>query len=466
MSETTRVESDSMGEVALPAEALYGAQTARAAANFPVSGRPMPPVFIKAVAAIKQAAAEVNGELGLLDERRVGWIATAAAEIIDDRWADQFPVDVFQTGSGTSTNMNVNEVIANRAIQLAGGAVGSRNPVHPNDHVNMGQSSNDVIPSALHVAAASEIRHWLLGELHDLARVLMERACDFDGIVKIGRTHLQDAVPVRLGQEFSGYATAVRRAIERLDRAADDLCELPIGGTAVGTGLNTHPQFASGVCSRLGEMFEMPFREASDHFAAQSNLDAVVAAAGALKGAALTLGKIASDIRLLASGPRCGIGELELPAIQPGSSIMPGKVNPVICESVVQVACQIVGCEAAVAAGATGGVGSILELNMAMPVIAVNLLDAIVLLANVAEVFRVKCLEGLKADARRCGELVERSLALCTALATAIGYDAAAAVAKEAYATGQTVRQVARARQVLPDAELDRLLDPRGQTGA
>lgn len=465
MSETTRMESDSMGEVAVPAEALYGAQTVRAVANFPISGRPMPSVFIKALAAIKHAAAEVNGELGLLDAQRVRWITTAAAEIIGDASADQFPVDVFQTGSGTSTNMNVNEVIANRAIQLAGAAVGSKDPVHPNDHVNLGQSSNDVIPTAIHVAAASEIRHWLLGELHDLARVLMEKACEFDGIVKIGRTHLQDAVPIRLGQEFSGYATAVRRAIERLDRAADDLCELPIGGTAVGTGLNAHPRFAAGVCGKLGEMFEMPFREASDHFAAQGNPDAVVAAAGALKGAALTLGKIASDIRLLASGPRCGLGELELPSIQPGSSIMPGKVNPVICESVVQVACQIVGCEAAVAAGATGGVGSILELNMALPVITVNLLESIVLLANVAEAFRAKCLEGLTANAERCGELVERSLAMCTALATAIGYDAAASIAKEAFATGRTVREVAREKKVLPEAELERLLDPRGQTG-
>jgi len=466
VSETTRMESDSMGEVAIAAEALYGAQTARAVANFPISGRPMPSVFIKAVAAIKHAAAEVNGELGLLDAERVAWIPAAAAEIVGDAWADQFPVDVFQTGSGTSTNMNVNEVIANRAIQLAGGTVGTREPVHPNDHVNLGQSSNDVIPTALHVAAASEIRHWLLGVLHDLARTLTEKAVALDGIVKIGRTHLQDAVPIRLGQEFGGYATAVRRAIERLDRAADDLCELPIGGTAVGTGLNTHPWFAAGVCAKLGEMFEMPFREASDHVAAQSHLDAVLAAAGALKGAALTLGKIASDIRLLASGPRCGLGELQLPAVQPGSSIMPGKVNPVICESVVQVACQVVGCEAAVAAGATGGVGSILELNVAMPVIAVNLLESIVLLANVAEAFGGKCLEHLTADADRCGELVEHSLAMCTALATAIGYDAAAAIAKEAFDSGRTVREVAREKKVLPEAELDRLLDPRGQTGA
>jgi fumarate hydratase class II len=309
------------------------------------------------------------------------------------------------------------------------------------------------------------MHHWLIPELNQLAEVLNAKAAEFDAVVKIGRTHLQDAVPLRLGQEFSGYAAAVTNNIVRLQQAVDGLCELPIGGTAVGTGLNTHADFASGVCRELAAMFELPFEEAANHFAAQSNLDAIVAAAGALKNTALTLGKIASDIRLLASGPRCGIGELDLPAIQPGSSIMPGKVNPVMCESVVQVACQVVGYDAAITAGATGGVGSILELNVAMPMIAVNLLDAITLVANVAEAFRTKCLDGLTANADRCGEFVEQSLAMCTALATEIGYDAAATIAKEAYATGRTIREVAQEKDVLPAEELERLLDPRGQTG-
>jgi len=461
----TRTETDSLGEMSVPADALFGAQTARAVVNFPVSGREMPPVLISAVAAVKHAAALTNGELGLLDADRVKWISAAAEEVMNGTWIDQFPVDVFQTGSGTSTHMNVNEVIANRAIQLAGGEVGSKDPVHPNDHVNLGQSSNDVIPTAIHVAAASEIHHGLIGSLYDLAEVLRAKAEQFDAVVKIGRTHLQDAVPVRLGQEFSGYAAAVSNSIARLDEVVEGLCELPIGGTAVGTGLNTHADFAAGVCRELAAMYELPFREAPNHFAAQSNLDTVVAAAGALKNVALTLGKIASDIRLLASGPRCGIGELDLPAVQPGSSIMPGKVNPVICESVVQVACQVIGCEAAITAGATGGVGSILELNVAMPMIAANLEDSIVLLTNVAEVFRTHCLEGLTANAERCGELVERSLAMGTALTAAIGYDAAAAIAKQAYETGRTVRQVAEQNKVLPPEELERLLDPRGQTG-
>ncbi len=467
MTETneTRMEKDSLGEMPVPAEALYGAQTARAEANFPISGREMPPAFLSALAAIKHAAAEANGELGLLDAERVGWITSAAEEVIDGTLADHFPVDVFQTGSGTSTNMNMNEVISNRAIQLAGGVVGSKDPVHPNDHVNMGQSSNDVIPTAMHVAAATEIRHWLLPQLAELADTLAEKAGAFDDVVKIGRTHLQDAVPVRLGQEFAGYAAAVSDCMTRLERAVDELSDLPIGGTAVGTGLNTHPNFAAIVCQKLTEAYEVPFSETDNHFAAQSNPAVVAATGGTLKTTALVLGKIASDIRLLASGPRCGIGELAMPSIQPGSSIMPGKVNPVICESVIQVACQVVGCEAAIAAGATGGVGSILELNMAMPMMAVNLLDSIVLLTNVAEVFRTKCLDGLEANADRCGELVEQSLAMCTPLAAAIGYDAAADIAKEAYASGRTVREVALAMGVLEREEIERLLDARGQTG-
>jgi fumarate hydratase class II len=460
-----RKERDSLGEVSVPAGALYGAQTARAIQNFPISGRAMPRVFISAVAAIKHAAAQTNGELGLLDGRRVEWIIAAAEEVMDGKWDDQFPVDVFQTGSGTSTNMNVNEVIANRAIQLAGGELGSKTPVHPNDHVNLGQSSNDVIPSAMHISASVEMHYWLLPELRRLADALAAKARQFDAVVKIGRTHLQDAVPIRLGQEFGGYAAAVDKSIERLIHDLSNLAELAIGGTAVGTGLNTHERFAAGVCRRLSEGFEIAFREAADHFAAQSILDTVAATAGDVKTAALTLGKIASDIRLLASGPRCGLGELVLPAIQPGSSIMPGKINPVICESVIQVACQILGIEAAISAGAMGGVGSIFELNMCMPMIAVNLLDSIALLSAAAEAFRTRCIDGLQANAARCSDLVEHSLAMCTVLAAQVGYDAAAEIAKTAFATGKTVRQVAMEKKVLPAEKLNELLDPMRQTG-
>ena len=460
-----RIETDSLGEVSVDTDALYGAQTVRAVENFPISGRGMPETFISVVAAIKHAAADTNRQLGLLPEPLAEWIKQAAEEINAGKWADQFPVDIFQTGSGTSTNMNVNEVIANRAIQLAGGEVGSKDPIHPNDHVNMGQSSNDVIPSAMHVSAAVQIDRWLLPELLRLAEVLEAKADEFDDVVKVGRTHLQDAVPVRLSQELRGYAAGLRNGIGRLEMAMATLEELAIGGTAVGTGLNTHPDFGQGVCTRLAEGFEIDFRPADNHFSAQSNLDAVVGTAGALKATALTLGKIAGDIRLLASGPRCGLGELKLPAIQPGSSIMPGKVNPVICESVIQVACQVVGNEAAITAGATGGVGAILELNMAMPMIAVNLLESIVLLTNVAEVFREKCIEGMSANVGRCDDLVEQSLAMCTPLAKAIGYDAAADIAKESYRTGKTVRQVALESKVLPADLLQELLDPRRQTG-
>jgi len=458
-----RIETDSLGEVPVPADALYGAQTVRAIENFPISGREMPQPVIAALAAIKQAAAAVNCKLGLLDEDIAKYIGEAAEEILTGHWEDQFPVDVFQTGSGTSTNMNVNEVIANRAIQLAGGEAGSKTPVHPNDHVNLGQSSNDVIPSAMQVAAAVQIHHWLVPELRDLTDALAAKADEFKDVIKIGRTHLQDAVPVSLGQEFTGYAAALERTTDRLEGCLESLCELPLGGTAVGTGLNTHPRFAVGVCQRLSEGFEMAFREAGEHFSAQSCPQAVVAVAAALKGAAIAMGKIASDIRLLASGPRCGLGELNLPAVQPGSSIMPGKVNPVLCESVIQVACQITGCEAAIAAGATGGVGSILELNMAMPMMAANLLESITLLAGAAEAFRTKCIEGITANVDRCGELVEQSLAMCTALAKAIGYDAAADIAKQAYAQVKTVRQVAEEKKVLPAEQLRKLLDPRRQ---
>ena len=459
----TRIERDSLGEVEVPADALYGAQTARAVANFPVSGWTMPREFLAAMGMIKAAAAAVHGTAGRLPADVAEAIVRAAEDVAANRLDAHFPVDVFQTGSGTSTNMNANEVIARRATQLLGEGAAA---VHPNDHVNMGQSSNDVIPTALHVAAALAITRDLLPALAELREGLTEKARAFDAVVKIGRTHLMDAVPVRLGQEFAGYEAQVAEAVAVLHFAVQRLCELPLGGTAVGTGLNAPEGFAAAVCEALADKARLPFREASNHFAASGARDAALLASAALRSTGLALGKVASDIRLLGSGPRCGLGELLLPAVQPGSSIMPGKVNPVICESVIQVACQVVGNDAAVAAGATGGVGSILELNLAMPLIAANLLCSIRLLARVARVFTERCVRGLAVDEARCRELVERSLAMVTVLAPRIGYDAAAEIAKEAHRSGRTVREVCQAGQVLPPEELDELLDARRQTGA
>ncbi len=464
----TRTERDSLGEMQVPADALYGAQTQRAVENFPISGWPMPREFIAAMGMIKAASAAVHHQAGRLEPRIAAAIIAAAGEVAEGKLGGHFPVDTFQTGSGTSTNMNANEVIANRAMQIlgAGGQGAASERIHPNDHVNLGQSSNDVIPTALHLSAAMAIRRELLPALSALSAMLREKAQRFDGIVKIGRTHLMDAVPVRLGQEFSGYAAQIDGAMEILALALGRLCELPLGGTAVGTGLNAPEGFAGSVCAVLGETLGLPFREASNHFAASGARDAALLASAALRSTALAMGKIASDIRLMGSGPRCGLGELCLPAVQPGSSIMPGKVNPVICESVIQVACQVVGCDAAIAAGATGGVGSILDLNVAMPMIATNLLTAIRLLANVAKVFTRRCLAGLEANEIRCRELVERSLAMVTVLAPRIGYDAAAEIAKQAYQTGKTIHAICLEKAVLPAEELEALLDARRQTGA
>jgi fumarate hydratase class II len=388
-------------------------------------------------------------------------IDPAASEVVEGRLDGQFVVDVFQTGSGTSTNMNANEVIANRAIQILGGAMGSR-AVHPNDHVNMGQSSNDIIPAALHLAAALGIQNDLLPALDRLEEVLSEKARLFDGVMKIGRTHLQDATPVRLGQVFSGYAAQIRNSRTRVGQALEGLCELPIGGTAVGTGINTHPEFGARMAAQLAQETGLNLREAVNHFEAQASKDAVVQAAATLKTLAVTLTKIANDIRFLASGPRCGLGELELPATQPGSSITPGKVNPVICESVMQVAAYVVGADAAIAYGAA--ILSNFELSVAMPLMAHQLLESIRLLSNVLRVFVEKALEGLKANENRCEGLVEGSLAMCTSLAPLVGYDTAAAVAKEAHATGKTVREVARDKALLDAETLDRALDPRAMT--
>ncbi|MEJ2491246.1 MAG: class II fumarate hydratase [Desulfuromonadales bacterium] len=458
----TRTEQDSMGTMTVPAEALYGAQTARARDNFPISGIGFPRPFIKALGLIKEHAAKVNRELGLLDERIALAIMDAAEEVILGDLDDHFPLDVFQTGSGTSTNMNANEVIANRACQLLGEDLGSRT-VHPNDHVNYGQSSNDVIPTAMHLAAAVEIRDSLLPALNDLNKTLGAKAREFDDIVTIARTHLQDATPIRLGQIFGGYFRQVAIAAGELDRAVDGLCELPLGGTAVGTGLNTHPEFAQRVITGLAEVTGLSLREAKDHFAAQAGKEQVVATSGALKTTAVALFKIANDIRFLASGPRCGLGELQLPAVQPGSSIMPGKVNPVMAESLIQVCAQVIGNDAAIT---LGGLSGNFELNVMMPVMAHNLLQSIDLLTAAVEQFDARCLQGLAADRERCEGLIEQSLAMCTALAPAIGYDRAADIAKKAHASGKTVRDVARAEKVLSDEELDRLLDPRPMTDA
>ena len=460
----TRIERDTMGEMKVPVDALYGAQTARAAENFRVSSWPMPRQFIAALGMIKAAAAEVHKRAKRLDARLADAIIAAANEVAGNKLDEHFVVEVFQTGSGTSSNMNANEVIANRAAQILGRRVGEKS-VHPNDHVNMGQSSNDVIPSALHLSAALAIRDELLPALSSLHDCLADKARQFDAIVKVGRTHLMDAVPIRLGQEFSGYAAAIAAAIERLKVAMLGLCNLALGGTPVGTGLNAPEGYAREACRLLAQRTGLPVAEGANHFHDISTADTALAASAALRGAAIAMGKIASDIRLLGSGPRCGMGELILPAVQPGSSIMPAKVNPVICESVVQVACQVVGYDAAVTAAATGGVGSIFELNVGLPLIAYNLLTAVRLLSGAAKTFETKCLRGLAANEDRCRQLVEQSLMMVTVLAPRIGYDNAAAIAKEAHATGKTIRQLALEKNILPKDELKRLLDARSQTG-
>ena len=456
-----RIERDSMGEVAVPADAFYGAQTQRAVENFPISNLRFPREFIRAVGLVKLAAARANMDLGLLDKSIGNAIVSAARETADGKLDRHFVLDIFQTGSGTSTNMNANEVIRNRAMQMLGGNVGDKKPVHPNDHVNMGQSSNDVIPTAMHVAVLDSIEHRLIPALRKLQKALNLKAAEFDSVVKIGRTHLQDATPVRLGQEFGGYARQVRLGISRLEKLRETLGELPLGGTAVGTGINTHPKFAASAIRHLSKLTGLNLREAGDHFEAQSAKDSIVEASGTLKTIAVSLTKIASDIRLLASGPRCGIGEITLPETQPGSSIMPGKVNPVIAESVLMAAAQVIGNDLTITIGGQAG---ILELNVMMPVMAHNILESIRLLAASATNLSERCILGIQANKERCNELVEKSLAMCTALAPEIGYDAAASIAEEAYKTGQTVRQIATAKKILPAKRLREILDPLRMT--
>lgn len=452
----TRIERDTMGELAVPVEAYYGVQTARAIENFPISPLRMPRSVIRAMGLIKRAAASVNHSLGLLDKKPAEAIKQAATEVVDGRLDAEFPVDIFQTGSGTSTNMNTNEVISNRATELLGGARGSK-LVHPNDHVNLGQSSNDVIPTAIHIAASEVMERQLLPALTRLHKTLKGKAKEFDQIVKIGRTHLQDATPVRLGQEFGGYARQIELGIQRVKRAQAALSEVALGGTAVGTGLNCHPKFSAKVMAIISKETGCSFKEAKDHFEAQSAQDSLVEASGHLRTLAVSLMKIANDIRWLGSGPRCGLGEINLPETQPGSSIMPGKVNPVIAESVTMVCAQVIGNDVTIT---VGGQAANFELIVMMPVMAYNLLQSIELLATASNNFAAKCIEGIKANEERCKSLIEESLAMCTALAPEIGYEAAAKLAKEAYKSGKTVRQVAKEQKVLPEKRLTALLDP------
>ena len=445
----TRVERDSMGEMEVPADALYGASTQRAVINFPISGQRFPRRFIRAQALIKQAAAEVNAELGLLDADRATAISAAAREVAEGRHDEHFPIDVYQTGSGTSTNTNFNEVIARLASQRLGARV------HPNDDVNKCQSSNDTVPSAMQLAAAQAIEEELIPGLERLRGALAAKADEFMPIVKTGRTHLQDATPVRLGQEFSGYAGQVEESIRRARQARDELVVIPLGGTAVGTGINAHPDYAPRACERLSALTGLAVRETPNHFHAQAALDAMIAAHGAVRTVALSLWKVASDMRLMGMGPRAGLAELALPETQPGSSIMPGKVNPVIVESLTMVVARVVGNDATIAFGQTG---SFLELNVMMPVTAVAMLESIGLLANSARNFSERCVEGVQAT-ERGPELVEKGLMLATAFAPVVGYDEAATMAKEAFRTGRTIRELARERG-FSEEDLDRIIDP------
>jgi len=454
-----RIERDSLGEMKVPASALYGAQTQRAVENFPVSGLRFPRRFIGALGAIKMTAAQVNMGLKLLDERLGKAVERAAREVMEAELDDQFVVDIYQTGSGTSTNMNANEVIANRAIQILGGKIGSKE-VHPNDHVNKGQSSNDVIPTASHVAACAAITEDLLPALKKLQKALDAKAKEYADVVKTGRTHLQDATPVTLGQEFSGYASQIEHGIRRVENTLAHLRELAIGGTAVGTGLNAHPEFAGRVCKGLSKLYDQKFVEAPNHFEAQAARDALVEASGALRTLAVSMSKIANDIRWLATGPRTGLGEISIPATQPGSSIMPGKVNPVIPESVRQVCAQVMGNDTAIM---VSGNADNFELAVMIPVMTYNLLQSIEILANVSHIFVDRCISGIEANREKCRAYAERSPALATALAPIIGYDKAAEIAKRALVKDMTIRDLVIAEGLMDAKQADEVLDPAKQ---
>jgi fumarate hydratase class II len=458
MSGGFRTEKDSLGEVRVPEEALYGAQTQRALENFPVSGQRFPRRFIQALGLVKRAAALTNGELGLLEDARADAIARAAEEVEDGAWDAEFVLDVYQTGSGTSTNMNANEVIARRAQDLL---QDSEVRVHPNDHVNFGQSSNDVIPTAMYVSARRALEEDLRPALEGLHEALEEKARSFDSIVKSGRTHLMDATPVRLGQEFGGWARQVGLGLERLTHASSELAEVALGGTATGTGINTHPQFARQAIERINDATGLSFREATNHFEAQGAKDGAVSASGTLNTLAVSLMKIADDVRWLASGPTSGLQEIRLPVVQPGSSIMPGKVNPVMSEALMMVAARVMGNHTTITvAGSRGN----LELNVMMPVLAACLLESITILAGGCRAFTTRCIVGIEANEERCRELLEKNPSLATALNLEIGYDQATEVAKEAVRKGIGIREVVLARGLLSEDQLDRVLDVRSMT--
>ncbi len=455
-----RIERDSLGEVRVPAWALYGAQTQRAVENFPISGTRFPRVFIRALGLIKAAAAEVNADLGLLDAEKARAIVQAAEEVAAGQWDDHFPIDIFQTGSGTSTNMNANEVIANRATQILGGELDAR-LVHPNDHVNMGQSSNDVIPTAIHLSAFIQVYEVLLPAFNHLHVTLERRAAEFEDVVKTGRTHLMDAMPVQLSQEISGWAYQVVQSMERVESCLFRLGKLAIGGTAVGTGINAHPEFGGRVAANLAKRTGLPLVEAEHHFAAQATMDTVTELSGHLKTTASSLMKVANDLRWMNSGPIAGLGEISLPALQPGSSIMPGKINPVICEAMMMVCGQVIANDVAVTIGNERGN---FQLNVMLPLIAHNVLQSITLLGNAARVLADKAVAGFSVNRERMAELVEKNPVLVTALNPVIGYDKAAQVAKRAYAEGRRLKEVAAEMTDLSPQELDRLLDPRLMT--
>ena len=468
-----RIEKDSMGEMEVPIQALYGATTQRAVLNFPVSGRPLPTSLIRAFALLKRSAAIANCKLKLLDEDRKNLIVTSCEDIIEalddptrcNGMMRHFPVDVFQTGSGTSTNMNMNEVISNLACKSVGAKVGSKDPIHPNDHVNMGQSSNDTFPTAMQLAACIDIRDALLPALKSLKKGLQKKSKKWDKIVTIGRTHLMDATPVRMGQIFSGYTAAIHNAIRRAERAMMRLAEnMPIGGTAVGTGINTHRRFSAHVCRALSKNARVKFTAANNHFEAQATRDCVVEAHGELKTIATSISKIANDIRWLGSGPRCGLFQLSLPATQPGSSIMPGKVKPVICEAAMQMFCQVAGNDVAITIGASGGIGSIFELNLCMPLIADRLIESITILTGVTTTLDEKLVQGLEVNVEIAEGLCEMSLMVCTALVPLLGYDKTSLIAKEANATGETIRECTLRLGLLTEEKLDTLLDYRAMT--
>jgi fumarate hydratase class II len=460
LSQPFRIEEDTMGSVKVPASAYYGAQTQRALENFQISGLVLPRRFLRALGIVKDAAASVNMQLGLLDEKKGKAIAQAAREVTDGKLDQQFVVDVFQTGSGTSTNMNANEVIANRAIELLGGTRGDKHVVHPNDHVNMSQSSNDVFPTTIHVSAVEALVADLLPALKKFVLALEEKADEFSDVVKPGRTHLQDAVPVTLGQEFSGYASMIAHGIERIEKAKSSLLELPIGGTAVGTGLNADPDFGRLVVQRINELTGFEFYPSRNKFEALQNRDAAVEMSGALRSVAVSLMKISSDLSLLSSGPEAGFGEIALPAVQPGSSIMPGKVNPVVPESVNMVCAQVIGNDLTITIAGQSGT---LELNVMMPLIAFNLLQSIEIEANAARLLAEKCIAGIKANRTRCENLAERSYALATAITPSIGYDRAAQIVKKAQSENKTIRE-AMLEEGIPKDEVDRILDLKRMT--